>query len=57
MTERIYWAWHPVEMRWRLKGHIRDSAVNETDIHYQVLTQRRYIYMRYVLVVGITQSV
>jgi hypothetical protein len=44
MTEIIYWAWHPVKMRWRLKGHIRDSAVNETDTHYQVLTQRRHIY-------------
>ena len=44
-TERIYWAWHTVEMRWALKGHIRCNAVNETDIHSQVLTQRRYTYI------------
>ena len=44
-TERIYWAWHPVEMRWRLKVHIRGNAVNETDIHFQVLTKRRHIYI------------
>jgi hypothetical protein len=46
MTERIYWAWHSVEMRWRLKGaYSRQRSQWNRYTLSGIVPKRVYIYI------------